>query len=369
MTGNLAQQRDALIDRLYDAALFGEPWDAWLGQVVASAGAHAGLLILQNTETLEIAHTVQVGFDPGQRERYEREFRLHDVWVQEMRRLPRDAFYPTEAVVSHRDFTRTLIYNEFCKGQDIDHAAAAFLSIEGPWAVRFCLQRSRAQGAFREDELEPLQGLVPHLRRCVSLAESVGLLHAGLDALLERYDAPCLLVTPSLQVVAQNRAAQDLVAELPCLAVRRGRLAVRQAELARRIEALVHGCHDPRAAADDPPLVRMPRRDRAPMILSAIPVPTGSPFLAFGKPVILLFRDAERTPAASAQALAKAYALTPAEARVAGLIGAGLPIKRAAAELSVSVNAIKFHLRAIYAKTGVHRQSELVARILALSAR
>ena len=367
----LAQHRDALIERLYDAALFGEPWDGWLGQVVECAGARSGLLILQNTETLEIAYTAEAGYGADQRTLYEREFRGHDVWTQTMQRLPRERFFPTEAVLPYRAFKRTLIYNAYCRGLDIAHASAAFLSMEGPWAVRFCVQRSHSQGAFEAAELELLQSLVPHLRRCVSLAESVGLLRTGLDTLLDRYEAPCLLVTTTRMVVAQNRAAQELLAELPCLSVQRGRLAIKGGDLATRMDELIRNCHLPptEAAAAAAAVVKLPRKDRPPLIVSAIPVPGGSPFRPFGQPVILLFKDAARRPPADARALAEIYGLTRTEARVAELIGSGLPVKRVATQLAVSVNAIKFHLRAIYAKTGVHRQSDLVSLVLSLSAR
>jgi DNA-binding NarL/FixJ family response regulator len=56
--------------------------------------------------------------------------------------------------------------------------------------------------------------------------------------------------------------------------------------------------------------------------------------------------------------------LTPHEIRVLRLFVEGHNYKTAAAELSVSVHAVSFHLRSIYAKLHVHSKTEAVAKAL-----
>jgi DNA-binding NarL/FixJ family response regulator len=58
------------------------------------------------------------------------------------------------------------------------------------------------------------------------------------------------------------------------------------------------------------------------------------------------------------------YELTPHEVRLLRMLVAGHSYKTAAAELKVSVNTIKFHLRHIYDKLHVHTKSEAVAKAL-----
>ena len=58
------------------------------------------------------------------------------------------------------------------------------------------------------------------------------------------------------------------------------------------------------------------------------------------------------------------YDLTPHETRLLGMLVEGHSYKTAAAELNVSVNTIKFHLRHIYDKLQVHTKSEAVAKAL-----
>ena len=73
--------------------------------------------------------------------------------------------------------------------------------------------------------------------------------------------------------------------------------------------------------------------------------------------VISLFREIKPPKEAS-------YELTPHEVRLLRMLVEGHSYKTAAAELHVSVNTIKFHLRHIYDKLQVHTKSEAVAKAL-----
>jgi len=73
--------------------------------------------------------------------------------------------------------------------------------------------------------------------------------------------------------------------------------------------------------------------------------------------VISLFREIKPPKEAD-------YQLTPHEVRLLRMLVEGHSYKTAAAELHVSVNTIKFHLRHIYDKLQVHTKSEAVAKAL-----
>jgi DNA-binding NarL/FixJ family response regulator len=72
--------------------------------------------------------------------------------------------------------------------------------------------------------------------------------------------------------------------------------------------------------------------------------------------VITLFREV--------RPVREDYDLTPHETRLLKLLVEGHSYKTAAAELRVSLNTIKFHLRHIYEKLQVHSKSEAVAKAL-----
>jgi DNA-binding CsgD family transcriptional regulator len=66
------------------------------------------------------------------------------------------------------------------------------------------------------------------------------------------------------------------------------------------------------------------------------------------------------------QLLQSIYALTTAEARLAWLLAEGLSLAEIAGSLRVSRNTLKAQLQAVYSKTGVARQAQLVRLVLFL---
>jgi DNA-binding NarL/FixJ family response regulator len=73
--------------------------------------------------------------------------------------------------------------------------------------------------------------------------------------------------------------------------------------------------------------------------------------------VVALFREIRPPDQAD-------YQLTPHEIRLLKLLVEGYNYTTAAAELAVSVNTIKFHMRSIYDKLQVHSKSQAVAKAL-----
>ncbi len=83
------------------------------------------------------------------------------------------------------------------------------------------------------------------------------------------------------------------------------------------------------------------------------------------RPVAVVFvSDPDRHLDVDPVTVAKMYALTPAEAAVASLIGAGRPVREAANRLGVQTNTVRIHLKQVYAKTGARSQSALVYLIM-----
>jgi DNA-binding CsgD family transcriptional regulator len=61
---------------------------------------------------------------------------------------------------------------------------------------------------------------------------------------------------------------------------------------------------------------------------------------------------------------ARGQSLTPSEAKLASVIGRGAPPYVAARELKISRETARNQLKAVFAKTDTHRQSELVVLLM-----
>ena len=69
--------------------------------------------------------------------------------------------------------------------------------------------------------------------------------------------------------------------------------------------------------------------------------------------------------AAMTSVLSEQFGLTPAEAAVSAMLCGGTSLKEIAGLRGVSVTTVRNQVKSVMTKTGVRRQSELVARLLA----
>lgn len=66
--------------------------------------------------------------------------------------------------------------------------------------------------------------------------------------------------------------------------------------------------------------------------------------------------------------LARDYGLTPAERSVAAQLAQGLTVRDIAASTGRAENTVRWHVRNLHAKLGVHRQADVVRLVLSTAA-
>jgi DNA-binding CsgD family transcriptional regulator len=79
---------------------------------------------------------------------------------------------------------------------------------------------------------------------------------------------------------------------------------------------------------------------------------------------VVFLSDPDREIAINRARLRELYGLTPAEARLAGLLAEGRVLKSAAAELGITLQTARTHLKRIFGKTGAANQAQLVRLLL-----
>ena len=120
------------------------------------------------------------------------------------------------------------------------------------------------------------------------------------------------------------------------------------------IQSMTAGLHEARL------ILRSYLNLKKPIIARIHPIPDAarSPFL--GARALLILSSLAPKPPLSTNLLAGTFGLSPAEARLASILAAGIDLRAAAEELGVARGTARNQLKAIFAKTGAHRQSELV---------
>ena len=102
---------------------------------------------------------------------------------------------------------------------------------------------------------------------------------------------------------------------------------------------------------------------RRPLSMQIAPLRAGRP-QAPVEAALVLIHDCDRYAVPPKQHLREAYGLTAAEAGVVQLLLRGAGIPEIAAELRISVETARTHLRRVLGKTGVHRRSDLILLLL-----
>jgi DNA-binding CsgD family transcriptional regulator len=89
-----------------------------------------------------------------------------------------------------------------------------------------------------------------------------------------------------------------------------------------------------------------------------------------GRPlrIAVYTRDPDTTAEIEGELVRQLFDLTPAEAAVARRLASGLSLEDAATSLSISRNTARAHLRSIFSKSGITRQTELVRLMLSSAA-
>lgn len=168
-----------------------------------------------------------------------------------------------------------------------------------------------------------------------------------------------VLCDRSGQVIYANAAAEQWTSGEGALELRQGRIAARRPDLRRSLEGALQ------AAA-----VGQPRRPTALALPrgGGDPVPDVVTVLPFaGAPCALMVFGGRDWDAGRGDLAMRAIGLTPAERRLVGHLCRGRTLDEAAGEADVTISTARTYLKRVFAKTGTHRQGELVALLASLS--
>jgi DNA-binding CsgD family transcriptional regulator len=79
---------------------------------------------------------------------------------------------------------------------------------------------------------------------------------------------------------------------------------------------------------------------------------------------LLLIHDPDRAVAMPPERLVRVYGLTPAEAKLAAALAGGASLGAYADNARITIGTARWYLKQVLAKTGAHRQSDLVRQVV-----
>lgn len=350
--------RDALIDRIYEAAFVPELWPDLLHGLAGAVDGEGATVFVTDLNNVSrwvaspAIHQVLVDWVAGG-------------WVTRNQRTHRmvarrhPGFVTTADVFSPQEIADDDEHRLFLAPRGLGSSAGTFIPMPTGEVVVYSIERRLGAPGSPADMVGFLDGIRPHLARTGALAARLGLDRARTAA--ETFAALGLAAAAldaQGRVVVANALFGDLVPSM--FQDRRDRLrlvspaaddllARAVAALALRVDGPVGSI--PVAAADG----------RPPHIVHLLPI-RGAARDIFSRPMGLCVAvPVVPGTVPGAEVLQALFDLTPAEARVARAIGEGQDPAALAAAGGLSRETVRTQLRSVFAKTGVRRQTELVA--------
>ncbi len=349
----------AIISRIYDCAMEPQHWPSALAEICDTMDGICAEILSFDAMTTQVRQSFRHGWPDDLWQRTSHHSRLNPG-------VPIVLVSPLgEPVWGERDYGfeafSASLYYRLCLAEaghrDYIHVPMVrnVSEITG-WGVT----RHVTRGSFEEKDVALARLISPHIRRSLAIGELIAdrpSAEPTLQGLLDALACAALVIDRGGRVLHRNAAGDAELERGSLLQERRGRVVSPVSSVAR----LIAGLAEPGAArgrdveVDDPPaglrqvtLVRLPGQGGE----------DGPHLLVVRTPAAEL-----KTPLGTA---AQLFRLTHAETQVLAVLLEGRSLDEASELLGVSRTTVKSHLDAIFAKSGVRRQADLVRRVMGL---
>jgi DNA-binding CsgD family transcriptional regulator/PAS domain-containing protein len=368
----------AAVEAIYAAAATPSRWPDAL-QTIADCFEDVGSLLIYQRDDGSYGTIVSPGLEEAQRDYAQREWWRHDIRMQNflertyLANLDMDTV--TERHLARADeFEAHPFYADFLATHGLKWFAGTALSPEPHVAVALSVQRADTKPPYSDAELALAGRLARHVENALRLG--IRLIDAeaakvSLGDALARLGVGVFLVDALGRILYRNPAAQGLLGD--CLVVMGERLTARLASerdaLRSAIELAADGGQQTFTQDPRPVLLRGDRPEEF-VGVYVLPVPAGGQHpiahLMSGVKAIVVVTTSKAGEAADPAIIRDLLGLTLGEAKVAALVGAGVPPREAATQLGVSEETARTTLKRVFSKVGVSRQSELATMMTKL---
>jgi len=356
----------ALIGAIYDCALDPSGWENALGEMVAALECKNALLSLTDMRYDRLLLTRNFGMN----EEWWRSFQDKHVPEVAAQLSAILASWPSDKpFVISRDLPADSLQNsgyvEAFRSEGIVDVMQCFLIGSPKRFAGLALTRVQPQGIFSDRDVELAGLLLPHIRRAVTISDLLDLRaleRTHFTAALNALRCAVILTDVNGRIVHANRSAETMLRDATAIRGQRGILQAVLTPASRELSQAIE-----LAAKDDFQIgktglaVRLTEDDSSPVIAHVLPLATSELRSRFEPAAIAaVFIRNQEDARDNAELLATTYELTPAETRVLSCVLAGRSLAESTSELRVAAATFRTHLYAIFRKTGVSRQQDLL---------
>ena len=313
----------------------------------------------------------------GQRDReLEREyFRVYfpiDERVPRLRLLPDSQITPVRTLYSERERKTSLVYNEVLPG--VDSLDGFNVLMDGPDDMKTFIGISDPvdRDEWTSERVKVIGRLLPHIRQFVGVRQALvdaRALGASFAALLDNNRSGVIQLDRRGRIAAVNDRARALLLERDGLYDRKGHLCASLPEEDKTLQGLLERALPLLGGPGESGWMRLSRKGSLPrLVLHVNPANEDAPESAPGRigALVLVLDPAWRMDLEPAR-VGELLGLTPAESLIAVWYAQGQSIDEIARSTGRGRTTIKWHLRNIYEKLGLSRQTELMQLVMSVA--
>ena len=353
-----------LIGQLYDASLDAQQWQPVLMRIRDLFRANYATLILRPPSAEDLGLLIVASETAV-------EYYFPDYLASPFTGKPCDEVVTVEDILSVSEWRHHAYYQTWCEPHQVFHVLAVDIRTPDHAVFPFRITRAEAGAPFTPEDRERLKQLLPHLRRALFFStqldrsESLRALYVQALGLLA---VATITLDKTGRILQMNSAAEQLLKASDGLKLGGGHLEAHYPADNRILQAAIRKSVtrlDPVKPKSNETLsvTRPSGKVALGLVLQSVPVQDWAG--GNDQPAALLFvRDAESRTQAPNSVIQQLFNLTPAETALAVELANGSSLEEAAETLGIRRNTARAHLRAIFSKTGVRRQTELVRIVL-----
>lgn len=367
-----------LIARFYESSLGQDPaWEQSLEAVRDFFSANYAVSIFRQPASNNPAQSPYGGYSyisysgvqdvPDVNEFYNDNFYGIDPFVN----LPLEKAFTVCDFVSEPKWLDNVFYNQFLAPMDVFHVLGVDIRASNGIDCQIRICRPQDAPKFSDAEKEFLELMVQHMKRCVELhtkqrdEQSTNQLFSSV---IDRLMFGSIILDQYGTVLRMNKIAEETLDRKDGLAITSGKIHAHMDSENKALQQLVTNalavCEQDQPHIMEAISISRPQGD-CPLGVLVRSFPTDSWVEGDRRAsVSILFRDPLCNVETSQEAVRRLFAFTPAEAGLAMILAEGLTLDEAAAQLNVSRNTARTHLKAMFLKTGTTRQTDLIRMIL-----
>lgn len=358
-----------IVQMIYDGPIERIPWQSALMHLRTLVGARFVTLILRpflpDQPTLIITSTL-TGIEV-----ITRKHKKHYV-IDPFIDLPRDRIVTVEEFFGKGIWEQSDYYRLRIEPFGIRHFMGADILTSDGAECQLRVARVQGEQPFSESDKALLEILLPHLKQAVhihSLLDRVQSERTFYANAVERMLIGTIILDEKGMIMKISAATQKIFDQKDGISIVAGALQARYVQENRELQRMISKAL--RAATGDEDslstkVLSITRPSgRAKLSILIRPIPLGELSSVTHQPSVAVFiRDPESPLETPGDVVRQLFGFTPTEASLALLLANGLALDEAALKLDMQKNTARSHLRSIFSKTGVTRQTSLVRVLL-----